>query len=259
MSFIWNILSTQNSVNYLLILLALFSLSVSETELTKQRGKAHSMSYKSLENLLLFHFNIDCSSKIIIRVKCLQISISQSISFFTFKMGIKGTFPVWFLRSWCLYWLWQKMGATFAAALWSSLFPQATISFCSAPVVFIPLGVKADSHWSHEVLCGVYFAHLFYHERIVAGKASGQQGGKAFAFKRKILARFSVQLPVCCVLVFQGCTMQLAGKSTDYWKCVAWRVGKEVFLPICTLLLTEIKDTGVFLCQTSPMAVLLLY
>lgn len=133
-----------------------------------------------------------------------------------------------------------------AAALWSSLFPQAAISFCSAPVVFIPLGVKADSHWSHEVLCGVYFAHLFYHERIIAGKASGQQGGKAFAFKRKILARFSVQLPVCCVLVFQGCTMQLAGKSMDYWKCVAWRVGKEVFLPICTLLLTEIKDTGFF-------------
>lgn len=42
------------------------------------------MERKSYENPLSFHFNIDYISEIIIKVKCLKISISQSISFFTF-------------------------------------------------------------------------------------------------------------------------------------------------------------------------------
>lgn len=227
MSFIWNILSTKFCRVNLLILLALFSFSVSEMELTKWRGKAHSMSYKSLENLLSFHFNIGYISEIIIRVKCLQIFISQSISFFTFKMGIKGTFPVWFLGSWCLCWhscdrRWEPP----LLQLSGQVFPQATTLLCSlhkeqCPVVFIPAGIKAVSYWSGEgcgVLSGVQSAHMFYHERIFAGRTSGQQGGK-----KPLPLKENTFLGFQCSLLY---AVSWFFKTAQYsWQRTEWAIG----------------------------------
>lgn len=189
----------------LLILLALFSFSVSEMELTKWRGKARSMSYKSFENLS-FHLNTDYISEIIIRVKCLQISISQSISFFTFEMGIKGTFPVWFLGSWCLCGhgcdrRWEPP----LLQLSGEVFTQATTSLCSLHKEQCPGGVYSTRNkgcfplvrwglWSP--LQGI-FCPLLLSWKNLCRRNFRTTGGKGFAFKRKILPWFSVQPLVC--------------------------------------------------------------